>query len=31
MTELLKAEYEHYRIHGKDYGYVFYIGRKPAE
>lgn len=31
MAALLRDEIEHYRNHGKDYGYVFYIGRKPEE
>lgn len=29
MTKLMREEIEHYRLHGTDYGYVFYIGQKP--
>lgn len=31
MAALMREEAEHYRKHGKDYGYVFYIGQKPEE
>lgn len=30
MAALMREEIRHYRDHGSDYGYVFYIGRKPA-
>lgn len=30
MTALMREEIEHYRLHGTDYGYVFYIGQKEA-
>lgn len=31
MAALMREEIEHYRAHGTDYGYVFYIGQKPEE
>lgn len=31
MAALMREEVEHYRIHGADYGYVFYIGQNPGE
>ena len=31
MAALMREEIEHYRVHGTDYGYVFYIGQKPEE
>lgn len=30
MATLMREEIEHYRNHGTDYGYVFYIGQKPV-
>lgn len=31
MATLMREEIEHYRAHGTDYGYVFYIGQKPEK
>ena len=31
MAALMREEIEHYRAHGTDYGYVFYIGQKPEK
>ena len=31
LTGMMREEIAHYRDHGTDYGYVFYIGQKPVE